>query len=440
MIANIMEKINMTVWGLPFIILLTFTSIYLTIKLKFPQAKIFISLREIFKNNDGRDRNSITQFKSLMTVLAGTLGTGNITGIAVAILVGGVGSLFWMLVSGFLAMVISYAENYIVLKYRKKDRIKGYYGGTMYVLDEVLGKKKLAVLFAIVAILMTVTSGTMTQSNSLSTLLVANLNVKESTVGIILAIFTAYVIFGGKRRIAKVSSVIIPMCTVIYIVLCGCILWKNRLGIIPGLSQILTVAFGGKQIIGGVAGISITTMIGKGFSIGMFSNEAGMGTAPMFTATVEDEKIEKGASIAATSVIIDTIILCMLTGITIVSTGLYNVSTSSELLNIVFGEVTFGKQLLNICMVFFVLATIPCLEYYGEQATTYLTNSKLLVYIYRLMYIIGIYVGSIMYSNVVWDISGIANAVMTLPNIYMIYSLVDDITPNRKIKRYKKLR
>lgn len=432
MIANIIEKINTIIWGPTFIFLLVFTSIYLTIKLKFPQGKIFISLKDIFKKNSSTNKNSITQFKSLMTVLAGTLGTGNITGIAVSILVGGVGSLFWMLISGLFAMVISYAENYIVLTYRKKDKRKGYYGGTMYVLDEVLGKRKLAILFAIVLILATVGSGTMTQSNSLSTLLSANLGVKESSIGIILGIITAYIIFGGKRRIAKVSSVIIPMCTLIYIVLCMCILWKNRTGIIPGLSQMLTAAFGGKQIIGGVAGMGITTMIGKGFSIGMFSNEAGMGTAPMFTATVEDEEVDKGASIAATSVIIDTIILCMLTGITIISTGCYNAKTSSELLNMVFGQVFIGKELLNICMVFFVLATIPCLEYYGEQAIDYITSSKLWVYIFRILYIVGIYVGSVMYSNIVWDISGIANAIMTLPNIYMIYCLVDDIIPPKK--------
>ena len=435
MIANIIERINTVIWGPTFIFLLVFTSIYLTIKLKFPQLQIFISLKEIFKRNDLKNKNRITQFKSLMTVLAGTLGTGNITGIAIAILVGGIGSLFWMLISGFLAMVISYAENYIVLTYRKKDKKKGYYGGTMYVLDEVLGKRKLAILFAIVVVFATATSGTMTQSNSLSTLLSVNLGIKESTIGIILGIVTAYIIFGGKRRIAKVSSVIIPICTLTYIVLCMLILWKNRFGILPGLCQMLSVAFGGKQIIGGVVGLSITTMIGKGFSLGMFSNEAGMGTSPMFTATVEDEKIKKGASIAATSVIIDTIILCMLTGVTIISTGLYDVQTSSELLNIVFGQVFMGKELLNVCMVFFVLATIPCLEYYGEQAIDSLTSSKLWVYVFRILYILGIYIGSIIYSNIVWDLSGIANAIMTIPNIYMIYCLVDEITiNNNKIK------
>lgn len=432
-LTTIIDHINSAIWGLPFILLLLITSVYLSIKLKFPQGKILLSIREIFKQKRG-EKNSITPFKSLMTVLAGTLGTGNITGIAVAILVGGVGSLFWMLISGILAMVISYAENYIVLLYRKQDKRKGYYGGTMYVLDEVLGKRKLAIFFAVIVIIATLSSGTMTQSNSLSTLLETTMGIKESIVGIILSIITAYIVFGGKRRIAKVSSVIIPICTIIYISLCVCILWKNRLGIIPGLCDMLKVAFGGKQVIGGVAGFSIIKIIGKGFSIGMFSNEAGMGTAPMFTATVEDDLIEAQASVAATSVVIDTIILCMLTGITILSTGLYDASSSSEILNKVFGQIYFGRALLNFCMIFFVLATIPCLEYYGEQAVNYLTKSNLCIYLFRLLYVVGIYIGSIVYSNLVWDLSGIANALMSIPNIYMIYCLVGDISHNTHVR------
>lgn len=427
----IAENINTIIWGMPFILLLTITSIYLSIKLRFPQFKIIISIKEIFKPKSNSKEGKITSFKSLMTVLAGTLGTGNITGIAVAILVGGVGSLFWMFVSGILAMVISYAENYIVLTYRKKGRKNDYYGGTMYVLDEVLDKRNLAIIFSLLLLFTTLVAGTMTQSNSLSTLLKSTIGIEEKVVGIILAIVTAYIVFGGKRRIAKISSIIIPICTIIYIVLCMAILWKNRFGIIPGLRQILDVAFGGKQIIGGIAGLSITTVIGKGFSIGMFSNEAGMGTAPMFTATVEEDRLDKEACVAATSVVIDTLVLCMLTGITIVSTGLYDIKSSGELLNKVFSQVVFGKELLNFCMVFFVLATIPCLEYYGEQAVKYLTNSRLMVYVFRFMYIIGIYIGSILYSNLVWDIAGISNALMTLPNIYMIYSLVNSINLNK---------
>ncbi len=436
MIQEIISRINNYIWGYPFIVLLTITSIYLSIKLRFPQIKILLAIKDLFKSKDSEKKSKITSFKSLMTVLAGTLGTGNITGVALAISIGGIGSLFWLFISGILAMVISYAENLIVLKYRKKDKFKGYYGGAMYVLDEILDKKGLAILFAVVVAVSAACTGTMTQSNSLSTLLNASIGIDKQILGIILAIITAYIVFGGKRRIAKISSVIIPTCTIMYIILCLSILYVNRANILPGLNGIVQSAFGTRQIVGGIVGVGLSTIVGRGFAIGMFSNEAGMGSAPIFTATVEEENIETQSKIAATSVVIDTIILCMLTGITIVSTGLYNISDIGEMLNSVFGMVPFGNVILNICMVFFVVSTIPCWEYYGEEAIKYLFKSNLSIYIFRLIYVIGIYFGSIMVVEIVWDLSGIANALMTLPNLYMIYKCIDmekNIYKSRKL-------
>ena len=436
MIQEIISRINNYIWGYPFIVLLTITSIYLSIKLRFPQIKILFAIKDLFKSKDSEKKSKITSFKSLMTVLAGTLGTGNITGVALAISIGGIGSLFWLFISGILAMVISYAENLIVLKYRKKDKFKGYYGGAMYVLDEILDKKGLAILFAVVVAVSAACTGTMTQSNSLSTLLNASIGIDKQILGIILAIITAYIVFGGKRRIAKISSVIIPTCTIMYIILCLSILYVNRANILPGLNAIVQSAFGIRQIVGGIVGVSLSTIVGRGFAIGMFSNEAGMGSAPIFTATVEEENIETQSKIAATSVVIDTIILCMLTGITIVSTGLYNIPDIGEMLNSVFGIVPFGNVILNICMVFFVVSTIPCWEYYGEEAIKYLFKSNLSIYIFRLIYVIGIYFGSIMVVEIVWDLSGIANALMTLPNLYMIYKCIDmekNIYKSRKL-------
>lgn len=436
MVQEIISNINEYIWGYPFIILLTITSIYLTIRFRFPQIKILFALKDLFKSKDGENKNKITSFKTLMTVLAGTLGTGNITGVALAIVIGGIGSLFWMFISGLLAMVISYAENLIVLNHRKKDRTKGYYGGTMYVLDEVLDKRGLAILFAAVVAISAACTGTMTQSNALSTLLNVSIGIDKQIIGIILAIITAYIVFGGKRRIAKISSVIIPICTIMYIILCLSVLYVNRINILPGLKAIVKCAFGVKQVVGGVVGISVSKMIGRGFAIGMFSNEAGMGSAPIFTATVEEDNIEIQSRIAATSVVVDTIILCMLTGITIVSTGLYNITDTGVMLNNVFGMVPLGNTILNICMVFFVISTIPCWEYYGEEAIKYLFKSNLSIYIFRLLYVIGIYFGSIMVVEIVWDLSGIANAIMTLPNLYMIYKCMDI---DKSIYKFQKL-
>ncbi len=427
---EIIYKINTSIWGTPFIILLVITSIVLTVKLKF---SLFDVLKCVFsrRKNEKAKSKRITNFNALTSVLAGTLGTGNITGIAVAIITGGVGSLFWMFVSGIVSIVISYAENYIVMMYRKKDKKAGYFGGTMYVLDDVLGKRKLAILFAVIVVISALTSGIMTQANSLTELVNNSTGVSKEIVGIILVMITAYVVCGGKHRIAKLSSIVIPVCSLTYIVLCLGILVKNYMNIFPSIKEIISVAFGAKQMIGGVVGLGVNKIVGKGFSIGLFSNEAGMGTAPMFTAAVENNDVHKAASVASMSVVIDTLFLCMLTGITIISTGKYNILNPGEMLNSVFGEVLFGKLLLNVCMVFFVLATIPCLEYYAEQAIGYLTKSRLAIYVFRLLYIFGIYLGSITYANMVWDISGIFSALMTLPNIYMIYACMNDVVRDK---------
>ena len=421
MVQEIISNINSYIWGYPYILLLTITSIYLSVKFKFPHLKILLAIKDMFKSKEDGNKDKITSFKSLMTVLAGTLGTGNITGVAVALTIGGVGSLFWLFVSGIFAMVISYVENLVVLRYRKGDRKKGYFGGAMYVLDEVLDKRGLAIIFAVVVALSAACTGTMSQSNSLSSLLNVSIGMDKELVGIILAILTAYIVFGGKTRIAKISSIIIPICTVLYVVLCFSIILVHRQNILPGLKEIIAAAFGAKQFAGGMVGMSLSKIIGKGFSLGMFSNEAGMGSAPIFTATVEEQDIDTQSKIAATSVVIDTIILCMLTGITIVSTGMHNIPDVGVMLNSVFGTVPFGNAVLNVCMVFFVISTIPCWEYYGEEAIKYLFKSNISIYIFRILYVIGIFFGSIMVVEVVFDLSGIANAIMTLPNLYMIY-------------------
>lgn len=423
MLDNVIFKINNILWGPITIIFLIVLSVYLTFKFKFPQLKILFGIKDVFKK-DEKSRNKITSFKALMSILAGTLGTGNITGIAAAITVGGIGSLFWMFVSGMFMVIISYAENYIVLKYRKKSPKKGYFGGTMYVLDDILDKRNLAIIFAIILVLSTLTTGTMTQSNSLSTLLDTTYNIPEIVVGILLTILTAYIVFGGKRRIAKISSFVIPICTLAYVFLCVKIIYINKAYVLTGICDMIKSAFGVKEMMGGIAGISITKIISKGFSIGMFSNEAGMGTAPIFTATVEEDDILKEAKVAANSVVIDTLILCMLTGITIISTGKYNIPNINEMLYEVFGMVKNGPHILNICMMFFVISTIPCLEFYGEEGVRYLFNSNLFMYVFRLLYILGIFIGSIMRIEIVWNLSGIMNILIAIPNMYMIIKCV----------------
>lgn len=425
MLNNIITLINNIIWGVPLILLLTFTGIYLTIKYRFPQLRILKASKDIFSKNKNNDnKKKITSFKLLMTILAGTLGVGNITGVASAICIGGIGSIFWMFISGIISMAISYHENYIVLLNRKYNKHTGYYGGSMYVLEDVVGNKKMAILFSVFLICATIGMGAMVQANSLSTLVNFNFKIDKKLIGIVLAIISAYIIWGGKLRIAKLSSILVPVCSITYIFLCGYIICINRHMLVLGIINILKHAFGIYQITGGVIGFSITKTMGIGFSRGMFSNEAGMGSCPIFSATVDEQDIELQARIAALSVVIDTLVICLITGITIVSTGIYNTNDIAYVINKVFEMAPYGKIIITVCLMVFVIATIPCWEYYGEQGMRYLFKSNSSVYIMRIMYPIMIYIGCIMIQNIVWDLSSIANALMTIPNIYMIYKTV----------------
>ena len=208
-----------------------------------------------------------------MTTLAGTLGTGNITGIATAIVIGGIGSLFWLFISGIFALAISYAENYIVLKHRRHSKYGGYFGGSMYVLEDALDKRFLAVTFSLFVIISAICSGSMTQANSLRVLLTSSTNVNKYIVAIVLIIIASYIICGGKYRLAKINTIVIPLCTIAYILLCTTIIYINKQNILPGIKAIVQSAFGVKQMLGGVVGISLSKIIGQGFAIGMSKQE-----------------------------------------------------------------------------------------------------------------------------------------------------------------------
>lgn len=421
---EIIQRIDDIVWGPQFILIFVLLGAYLTIKLKFPQIR---SITYITNIKYGKN-NGINSYKALMTVLAGTLGIGNITGVASAIAIGGIGSIFWIFVSGLFAMAISYAENFLVLKYRKKDKSEGFFGGAMYVLDEVIGKKTLAILFAIFTLIATVGMGAMVQANSLCSLLNEETNLEKEVISIIISIVLAYVIFGGKYKMAKLNSYTIPFCTLTYVVLCFLIIVNNFKMVPFAINSIVKSAFGVKSVVGGAVGFSIIKCISIGFSRGMFSNEAGMGSAPIFSATTEDvEDTKTTAYVMSYSVFIDTIVLCVLTGITIVVAGTYNIPNIPIMLERTFSTLPFGSILLTFCMAIFAISTIPCWEFYGEQAIKYLFKKNYIKYAYKIVYIINIYIGCVLSLNLVWGVSNIANALMALPNIYMIYVMRSEL-------------
>ena len=361
-------------------------------------------------------------------------GTGNIIGVSAAIIIGGVGSIFWIFVSGIFAISTKYAETFLCMKYRKIKKEKNtkytkYYGGTMYVLRDRIGNNILAILFSIFVIIASFGIGCMIQSNSIAENLSQSLNVDRNLIGIIITITASYIIFSNERKISKISSIIVPVSTIIYLIMSIMLIYIFRNNIINSVLIIVKDAFNFKS--GSVGILTFLTMkaLSTGLSKGMFSNEAGMGSSPIFETTVNNVNIKQQSIISSTSVFIDTVILCSLTGIIFVASNMYiNETNPIILVQNVFNVFPFGRYLLTFCLTSFGLATIPCWGYYGSQAVRFIfNNNKVYQNIYKIIYAICVYIGAVSALEIVWSVSSIANAFMALPNIYMIYYLLDEI-------------
>ena len=414
------------IFGTPLMMLLLFTHIYFTVRLKFPQKKIFSALSKELHGE--RKKGEITPIKSLMTVLAGTLGTGNIIGIASAIIIGGVGSLFWIFLSGILAAATKYAETYIVLKYRVRKG-KKYIGGASYILDEVMDKRILALIFSIFLILSTLTMGAMMQSNSITSTLQNNLKIDNRITGIIITLFAGYIVFGNEKRIAKASSIMVPLATIIYIACCAVLMFILRNNLSYAVLLIIKEAFNIKSLAGGIVGSSVLTALREGLNKGLFTNEAGIGTSPLFDVNVETDDISKQSLISASSVFIDTVILCSITGIIFVASGMYVNITDPNLLSYeVFSIIPFGSRMLMFFLSIFAFSTIPCSCYYGWRAVDYLfKDKKIFEVLYKMIYLTFVFIGSNMNIDEVFRLASIANIGLMIPNIYMIFALRKEI-------------
>lgn len=425
-IEMLLEKIENIIWGPPLVIALMCTHIILTIYLKFPQKNTFKGIWLIFKNPN-RSSKGISSFESLMTVLAGTLGVGNIIGVATAITIGGIGSIFWIFISGFFAIATKYAETFIVLKHRKKDE-NGYYGGAMYVLKDRLGLNILAITFSIFVILSTL-GGSMIQSNSMVSSFVETFDINVYVLAFITTFLCAYIILGNEKRIAKVSSILVPLASAIYIVMCVVLAYIFRYNIVPSIILIVKEALNFRAIGGGVLGCVAIRAMNVGMSKGLFSNEAGMGTSPIFNATVESSDIKRESMIASSSVFIDTVLLCVITGILMVATGIWKVTQDPVNLSMsTFSVLKNGNYLITFCIAIFALATLPCLGYYLSIGAKFISKSNRSTQnIFKYIYIICIFVGCIMKTENVWQIASIANALMIIPNLIMVYKMRKEI-------------
>lgn len=426
--TSIVEFIEKIVWSFPLVFVLITTHILFTFKLKFPQKYTFKGLKYMLTSDKKNTKEGISSFKSIMAVLAATLGTGNIIGVATAIMIGGVGSIFWIFISGVFAIATKYAETFIVLKYRKKDK-NGYYGGSMYVLKERLGMKRLAFLFSIFVIFTSLGMGAMIQSNAISSTISQNFSIAPQMVGVIVTLICAYVLFGNEKRISNISSILIPIAVLIYCIACVILLIIFRNNIINSIILIIKEALDFKAVTGGIfASVAIKAM-SSGLSKGLFTNEAGMGTSPLFDSTVKEKNIKKQAIMSMATVFIDTVFLCTITGIIFVASGLYKVAINPvSYAQSVFEYLPYGNYLFVFVIVIFAISTIPCAGFYGNCAIKYIFKSKTLYqFIFKLVFLTFVYSGSIFTIQFVWSVSSISNALMVIPNIIMLYKLGNEI-------------
>lgn len=425
------DKINQIIWGPLMLLLLLGIGVYITVRTNFFQLTkwkpiwkfIICSLFEKKKDS----QKSISPFQATATALAGTMGTGNIVGIATAITAGGAGAIFWMWVSAFFGMMTKYAEIVLAVKFRTTNQHGELVGGPMYYIEKGLKQKWLAVLFAVFCTLASFGIGNMTQVNAISQTLSTSFGIQPMVVGIVCALLAGLVILGGMKRITSITTALIPVLSIGYMVGCILSLYLNRQNILPAFALILEQAFDWKSAGGGILGYMCMNAVKFGVSRGVFSNEAGLGSAPIAHAASCTENPVKQGMWGIFEVFADTIVVCTLTALVILTSGAYlNPSLDgSDLTTAAFSNTLgdFSGIFLSIAVTLFAFATLISWCYYGEKSVEYLFQSERAIRIYRSIYIILAIVGAVIELKLVWNISDTLNGLMAIPNLIALVSL-----------------
>ncbi len=419
------------------------TEPFLTIKLRFlpwrylPKALKMAFSPESRKTDKGE--GDISPFSALMTALAGTIGTGNIVGVATAMVTGGPGALVWMWIAAAFGISTKYAECALAIKYRETNEKGEMCGGPMYTIKNAFKNKKIALFlagaFAVFTVLASFGIGNMSQANSISSSLTQTFNIPNWITGIVLAILTGIIIFGGIKSISKVSSVLVPVMAIFYIVSGLIVICVNYKNIPAGLGTIWSMAFGGKAIAGGIAGtitVSVMDSIRYGVSRGVFSNEAGLGSAAITASSVTTDSHVNQGYINMCGTFIDTIIVCSITGLAIASSGVLGLTDAtgklldgSDLTIAAFQSVLGkpGAIVVSIGILLFAWSTILGWEYQGEKALEYLFKNRTVCYIYRVVFAVIVFLGSVVALDIAWSFSDIANGLMAIPNLISLIAL-----------------
>ncbi len=425
-ISDFFAAASSLLWGWPMIILLLGTHIFLTIRLRFPQLRMFTAIRLSVKR-DSTATGDVSQFGALATALAATIGTGNIIGVATAIALGGPGAVFWCWLTGVFGISTKYAEGLLAIKYRQQTPDGKMLGGPMYALEKGLGWKTMAILFALFTAIASFGIGNTVQANAIATIADNTYGISPWITGAVVCILTAAVILGGVKSIARVCGMLVPFMALCYIAGCIYILFVNSHFLLPAISLIISSAFSPLAAGGGMAGATVMMAARFGIARGLFSNESGLGSAPIVAAAAQTRNPVRQALVSSTGTFWDTVVICALTGIVIVSSIIaypdIDYSDGAALTKMAFSKIPYiGAPLLSFGLLTFAFSTILGWCYYGERTVEYL-KGKRWTYAYRLLYIIAVFIGSIASLDIVWNIADCMNALMAIPNLLSLLFL-----------------
>ncbi len=419
------------IWGIPMIVLLLGTHLFMTARTGFIQRKLFTGIR-LSVTKDPDSPGDVSQFQALTTALASTIGTGNIIGVGTAIFLGGPGAVFWCWIAGVFGIATKYAESLIAVKYRVRTRDGKMQGGAMYALERGLNLKWLGVAFALLATIASFGIGCGTQINAIAEVIENNVpfHIPPIAIGIVGGILTAIVIIGGIQSIASVCEKLVPFMAIFYVLGCIIILGINFDTLLPAIGAILRLAFTPGAVAGGLVGQGLLIALRFGVARGLFSNESGMGSAPLVASAAQTRNPVRQALVSATGTFWDTVVVCLMTGLVLVTTIMKNpsinmdsVTDGGQLTTLAFSQIpVLGPIILVVGIITFAWSTILGWSYYGERCAQYLWGKKSLLP-YKLIFVAVVVVGPVLALDLVWTIADILNALMAIPNLIAVLLL-----------------
>lgn len=425
-INEILSTVSTFIWGWPMVIMLLGTHLFLTFRLRFPQRKLFTAIRLSVMRDKDSD-GDVSQFGALATSLAATIGTGNIVGVATAIALGGPGAVLWCWLTGVFGISTKYAEGLLSIKYRVKTSDGRMLGGPMYALERGLGWKKMAVAFAFFTAIASFGIGNAVQANSISLLVNETFHISPYLSGLVMSALAAVVILFGVKGISRVCTAFVPFMAVFYVLGCIIILIMNAQYVDDALILIFKSAFTPRAAGGGFVGTTVIMTARYGIARGLFSNESGMGSAPIVAAAARTKNPVRQALVSSTGTFWDTVVICALTGLVLVSSIIAYPDISyrdgAALTKVAFDKIPYiGAPLLTFGIITFAFSTILGWSYYGERAVEYLAGRKFIMP-YRIVYIILVFVGSVVSLTFVWNLADCMNAFMAIPNLLSLLFL-----------------